>query len=34
VLEKSGMKLKRVEKDGIEVGDRVYDKLIYEYRSA
>ena len=32
VLEKSGMKLVDTEKDGIKVGDRVYDRLIYEYR--
>ena len=32
VLEKSGMILVNTEKDGITVGDRVYDKLIYEYR--
>ena len=33
VLEKGGMKLVRTEKDGLAVEDRVYDKLIYEYRS-
>lgn len=32
VLEKAGMKLVETEKDGLVVGDRVYDKLIYEYR--
>ncbi len=32
VLERSGMQLVRVEKDGLTVGDKVYDKLIYEYR--
>ena len=32
VLEKAGMKLVGTEKDGLAVGDRVYDKLIYEYR--
>ena len=32
VLEKAGMHLVRTEKDGLTVGDRVYDKLIYEYR--
>ena len=32
VLEKAGMKLIGTEKDGLMVGDRVYDKLIYEYR--
>jgi len=31
VLEKSGMQLVNTEKDGLTVGDRVYDKLIYEY---
>ncbi len=33
VLEKAGMKLARTEKEGLAVEDRVYDKLIYEYRS-
>ncbi len=33
VLEKAGMKLVRTEEDGLAVEDRVYDKLIYEYRS-
>ena len=32
VLEKAGMKLVRTEKDGLEVGDSVYDKLTYAYR--
>ena len=32
VLEKSGMQFVRTEKDGLTVGNRVYDKLIYEYR--
>ena len=32
VLEKAGMKLVRIEKDGLAVEDRVYDKLVYEYR--
>ena len=32
VLEKAGMKLVRTEKDGLAVGDKVYDKLIYEYK--
>jgi len=27
------MKLKRAEKDGLEVGDGVYDKLIYEFKA-
>ena len=34
VLEKAGMRLVRTEKDGLTVGDRVYDKLTYEYRSS
>ena len=33
VLEKAGMKLVRTEKDGLEVGDSVYDKLTYAYRA-
>ena len=33
VLEKAGMRLVHTEKDGLTVGDRVYDKLTYEYRS-
>ena len=32
VLEKSGMKLVRTDRSGITVGDKVYDKMIYEYR--
>ena len=32
VLEKAGMRLVDTEKDGLVFGDRVYDKLIYEYR--
>ena len=32
VLEKSGMKLVNIEKDALAVGDRVYDKMIFEYR--
>ena len=32
VLEKSGMQLVDAEKDGITVGEKTYDKLIYEYR--
>lgn len=32
VLEKAGMRLVRTEKDSLTVGDRVYDKLTYEYR--
>ena len=32
VLEKAGMRLVHTEKDGIEVGDRVYDKMVFEYR--
>lgn len=31
-LEKAGMQLIRSEKDGLTVENRVYDKLIYEYR--
>ena len=33
VLEKAGMRLLSEEKDGLEVGGRVYDKLVYEHRS-
>lgn len=33
VLEKAGMRLVRAEKEGLTVGDRVYDRLTYEYRS-
>lgn len=33
VLEKAGMSLVCSEKDGLTVGDRVYDRLTYEYRS-
>lgn len=32
VLEKAGMKLVCVEKDGLIVGEQIYDKMIYEYR--
>ena len=32
VLEKAGMRYVRTEKKGIKVGDKVYDKRIYEYR--
>ena len=32
VLEKSGMRLVRTEKDGLTVENRVYDKLVYEYK--
>lgn len=32
VLEKSGMQLVRTEKGGLTVGDKTYDKLIWEYR--
>ncbi len=32
VLEKTGMRLVRTEKDGLRVGGIVYDKLIYEYK--
>ena len=31
VLERAGMRLVNTEKDGLPVGDRIYDKLIYEY---
>lgn len=31
VLEKAGMHLVRTEKDGLTVGDSVYDKMTYEY---
>ena len=31
VLEKTGMQLTAVEKDGLAVGDRTYDRLVYEY---
>ncbi len=31
-MEKSGMKLVHTEKDGLTVGDKVYDKFTYEYR--
>ena len=31
VLEKSGMRYVRTEKDALTVGDRTYDKLFYEY---
>lgn len=33
VLEKAGMQYLRTEKNALAVGDRVYDKLTYEYRS-
>ena len=32
VLEKSGMKLVHTEEGGLAVGDRIYDKMIFEYR--
>ena len=34
VLEKAGMHLAGVEKDGLAVGDRTYDKLNFEYRKS
>ena len=34
VMEKAGMHRVRTEKDGLRVGDRVYDRQIYEYRPA
>ena len=33
VLEKAGMKFIRTEKNALTVGERVYDKLTYEYRA-
>ncbi len=33
VLERAGLKRVRTEKDGLSIDGRVYDKLIYEYRS-
>ena len=33
VLEKSGMQLVSIEKDGLKVEGKVYDKLIYEYKA-
>ena len=32
VLEKAGMQFVNTEKNGLVVGDRVYDKLTYEYK--
>ena len=32
VLEKAGMKLVRTEKNGLSVGEKSYDKLIFEYQ--
>ena len=32
VLEKAGMRLVNVEKNGLVAGDYIYDKLTYEYR--
>ena len=34
VLEKAGMQLVRTEKDGLLVGEKTFDKLIYEYHGA
>ena len=34
VLEKAGMKLIRTEKDGLAVGEKTYDKLIFTYHTA
>ena len=31
-LEKAGMRYVRTEKDGLQVGEKTYDRLIYEYR--
>ena len=33
VLERAGMKLVCTEKDGLTVGEKTYDRLIYEYRA-
>ncbi len=33
VLEKSGMQLVSIEKGGLTVGDKTYDKLNFEYRA-
>jgi hypothetical protein len=30
-MEKAGMQRVTTEKDGLVVGDRTYDKLVYEY---
>ena len=32
VMEKAGMKLVRIEKDGLSVGEKTYDKLIFAYQ--
>ena len=32
VLEKAGMRLKAAEKDGLVIGENIFDKLTYEYR--
>ena len=32
VLEKSGMRLVRTDQNGLTVGEKVYDKMTYEYR--
>ena len=32
VLEKAGMRLVRTEADGLAVGEKIYEKLIYEYK--
>ena len=34
VLEKSGMQLVKTEKDGLSIADKVYDRMIYEYRQS
>ena len=34
VLEKAGMELVRTEKDSLLVGEKTFDKLIYEYHGA
>ena len=33
VMKKAGMQLIRIEKNGLTVGDRVYDRLIYEFKA-
>ena len=32
VMEKAGMRLVGTEKNGLQVGEKVYDKLLFEYR--
>ena len=33
VLKKAGMQLIQIEKGGLAVGDRIYDRLIYEFKA-